>query len=352
MGSPAAPDGGSLGPGRARAPRSLSGAPRTRAPLRLLGAVLACAVAAGGADSAADARPGTRRARACEGRREPLPATLTYRLRWAAFAEDAGASVAVHVPPGFDATRRPGLVVYFHGWQGCVGASLADEEAPCTEGGDPRPGAALARQLDESGANALLVAVELRVDLPTGEPGRLAMPGTLRLLLHELFAEHLSGALGCELQVDGLERVVVMAHSGGYQAAASALQFGDLPQVSEVDLLDALYGADDVFARWLRQGVARFDPRAAGARRFVNLYTCCGGTVERSRAMAAAARAAAAAAGWGDAAVYDDDGDGELAGGTLRRSFVSKRVPRAHGELPRQYARELFEAAGFERIAR
>jgi hypothetical protein len=293
---------------------------------------------------------GTPGRRSCEGDREPLPDTLTYSLRAGAFPGTDASDVAVHVPLGFDASRRPGVVVYFHGWQGCVVAALGEGDSLCADGGDPRRGAALAAQVDAARVNALLVAVELRVDLPTGEPGQLAMPGGLRGLLRELFAEHLADPLGCTLEVEGLDRVVVIAHSGGYQAAASVLQFGDVPEITEVDLLDALYGAEETFSAWIRHGVGLFDPRLRGPMRFIDLYTCCGGTVERSRAMASVARDAAAAAGWRQA-VYDDDGVDDLDERALAHSIVFKRVPRAHPELPRAYVQVLLESAGFARIA-
>jgi hypothetical protein len=287
---------------------------------------------------------------ACRGERAPLASALLYGgLEHAAFPGPGGAEVGVHVPRGFDATRKPGMVVYFHGWQGCVGAALADGDEACDEGGDPRPGGALVAQVDAARVNALLVAVELRVDLSTGEPGQLAMPGGLRSLLHEVLTERLAGPLGCTLDVDGLDRVMVVAHSGGYQAAAAVLQFGDVPQIQDVALLDALYGADEVFTAWARGAVTLYDPPTRGPRRFANLYTCCGGTVDRSRAMARLARDEAVAAGW-PSAVYDGDDIDEPSPDELAHPVVSKRVASSHSELPRQYARVLIESAGFERI--
>lgn len=279
----------------------------------------------------------TARATACEGARPPLPQSLFYELRAGAFPESGRPDVGVHVPPGFDATRRPGVVVYFHGWNGCVQAALGDEDLPCSEGGDVRIASHLAAQLDAAHVNAVLVAVELRADLPTGDPGQLATVGGLRALLRELFDEHLTAALGqpCPLEVDALDRVVVVAHSGGYQAAATVLAMGDVPSITEVVLLDALYGADEVFARWV--GDARFD----AARRFVDLYTCCGGTLERSRALAALVHDA------GPRILDDDSSDPELSGAALEHPFVFKRVPRPHAELPEAYLRPVLEAAGF-----
>ncbi len=278
---------------------------------------------------------------ACEGNRPPLPDVLAFELRSGAFPGSGHPDAAVHVPPGFDATRRPGVLLYFHGWNGCVATSLADEDSPCTDEGEARPASALAAQIDAARVNALLVAVELRVDMPTGDPGQLAMPDGLRDLLRELFSEHLADPLGCTLDVEALDRVVVMAHSGGYQAAASALRYGGLPRITEVDLLDAFYGADGIFEDWVGRAVDRDDPRL----RFVDLYTAAGGTVARSRALAALAHARA---GGFEHLIGDDDGDAELSIDALgRRPVVFKRVPLEHAQLPRAYVGLLARAAGF-----
>jgi hypothetical protein len=284
-----------------------------------------------------DAEP----AEACEGLRPPLPDALTFELRSGAFPGSGHPDVAVHVPPGFDGTRRPGVILYFHGWNGCVGAALADQDTPCTDEGDPRTASGLAAQIDEARVNALLVAVELRVDLPTGEPGQLAMPGDLRELLRELFTEHLDEQLGCALDVDALDRVVLVAHSGGYQAAASALRYGDLPGITEVDLLDAFYGAEDVFADWVTHAL---DDGLDRGLRFVDLYTAGGGTLERSRALANLAQRSARGF---EGVLTDDDGDREPSERQLARPIVFKRVPQQHSELPRAYVGSLVRAAGF-----
>jgi hypothetical protein len=258
--------------------------------------------------------------------------------------------VVVHVPPGFDGTRRPGVVLYFHGWNGCADNALASSDMPCVDGGDPRPSADLAEQIDRAHVNALLVAVELRVDLPSGEPGQLAMPGGLRDLLRELFASRLNDRLGCALAVDALDRVVMIAHSGGYQAAASALLYGDVPQITEVDLLDALYGADDVFSRWVSDVVD--DP--AARLRFVDLYTSAGGTRDRSRQLAALARerlGRSESEDPGDGPLYDDDRERELPESALASPIVFQRVPHEHSSLPRAYVTLLLQGAGFAPIA-
>jgi hypothetical protein len=286
---------------------------------------------------------------ACEGARGALPAMLPYSLRAGAFPGSGHPDVAVHVPPGFDATSRPGLILYFHGWEGCVASTFAADDEVCSDGGPPRAGSDLAAQVDAAGVNALLVAVELRADMATGEPGALAMPGGLRDLLRELFAGDLRDALGCTLDVDALDRVVVVAHSGGYQAAASVVELGDVPRITEVDLLDALYGADDVFLRWIETQRSRFDPRGVDGLRFVDLFTCCGGTADGSRALAARTGGALHAAGLAGA-LFVDDGESALDPIQLTHPVVFKRVPDPHGALPRAYLGALARAAGFAPI--
>jgi hypothetical protein len=288
-------------------------------------------------------------ATACAGARPPLPSVIFAHLRAAPFPDDASASVAVHVPPGFDAADRPGLVLYIHGWQGCVAAALAENDTRCDDAGEPRAASNLAAQIDGARVNAILVAFELRRNASTGEVGALAIPGQTRSALRELFAEALAGPLGCALDVDALDRVVLIAHSGGYQAAAAVLAYGDLPALSEVVLLDSLYGAEPVFARWIADDVSRFDPRLASPLRFVDLYTCCGGTADTSRAFARTTAEALARAGL-PSSICVDDAAGELEPALLDAPVVFKQVSRAHGELPRAYVEEVVQAAGFAPI--
>ncbi|HEY8087514.1 MAG TPA: hypothetical protein VIF09_06715 [Polyangiaceae bacterium] len=310
----------------------------------VLAGVLAAALVidlGGGVRDAAGALARRDAATACEGNRPAMP-TLFYELRSGAFPSTGRPDVAVHVPPGFDATRHPSMVVYFHGWNGCVGTALADDDAPCSDGGAPRRASGLARQLDDAGVNALLVAVELSADAPSGDPGDLMEDDGLRTLLSELLAEHLSPELGCTLELERLDRVVVVAHSGGYQAAAAVMQRGGVA-LSEVVLLDAYYGADEVFRGWARDAVDDFD----GTRRFVDLYTCCGGTLERSRALTEELRTRDGAG----LALYDDDGP-DFAEESAAAPVVVARVPEPHAEVPFVRFGSVLRRAGMARVDR
>jgi hypothetical protein len=305
------------------------------------------------ADPRAEARRAAgapnRQATACTGARPPLPPVIFAHLRAAPFPDDPFPSVAVHVPPGFDAADRPGLVLYIHGWQGCVAAALGENDTRCDDAGEPRTAANLAAQIDRARVNAILVAFELRRNASTGEVGALAVPGQARNALRELFTEVLAAPLGCALDVDALDRIMIIAHSGGYQAAASVLAYGDLPALSEVVLLDSLYGAEPVFARWIADDIERFDPRLTSSLRFVDLYTCCGGTADTSRAFARTTAEALARAGL-PSSIRIDDGSTELDSELLDAPIVFKQVSRAHAELPRAYVEAVVRKAGFAPI--
>lgn len=307
--------------------------------------------------------PAALRARrtACQGARTDLPETLVFDLQSGAFPGSGHPDVAVHVPRGFDATRRPGLLVYFHGWQGCVEAAMRAGDVSCHEGGDRQPGSAIASQIDQAGVNALAVAVELRPEMSTGEPGNLASPGAFHELLRELLTERLAPYLGCAVEVDALDRVVLVAHSGGYQAAASVLALGDVPEIREVVLLDALYGAQDIFLRWMRDTADDDRNLAEPRRRFVDIYTCCSGTAEASRAMAETARRGSSDVMLVVPTLDDrpalatptllDGGDCELDDAALTHRWLFERVARSHDALPRTYVTVIARAAGFAKLA-
>jgi hypothetical protein len=323
-------------------PRDTAAARRTAIGLALAGAALC------GGDRPSDADRYHRPAPACSGGPVAVPRQLSLHLESGAFPGSAAPDVELHVPAGFDASRRPGVLLYVPGWMGCAAAALASQDTPCREGGDPRPAASIAAQVDAARVNAVVIAVELRADMPTGEPGQLSTPGMLRRLLKDVFAEG-RDAVGCSIDVEQIDRVVVVAHSGGYQAAAAAISAGDVPQIREVVLLDALYGAQEAFARWVRDAAAGFASSTpeASRLRWVDLYTCCAGTAEPSKALAHTLAPSLAAAG---GEVTLDDGTGDLEAPTLDRSVVFKRVPRPHAELPRTYLRAVVEAAGFARL--
>lgn len=162
--------------------------------------------------------------------------TFELRLRSAPFPV-AGKKykdnrVYVVVPAGFRPTDgKVAMIVHFHGHQTRANAAMVEHE--------------LREQLDESGRNAILVVPQLADNARDSFAGKLEKRGGLARMLREVL-DH--PELGLSRATIGT--LVVSAHSGGFQAAARALDRGGV-SVHQVLLLDALYGFSRTFASWL-----------------------------------------------------------------------------------------------------
>ena len=278
----------------------------------------------------------------------PAP-VLTYQLAAAAFPDASTPSVAVHIPPGFDPSQRPSVIVFFHGWDNCVTNVIGNVDTACVDGGTPRIAMHLADQIDAARVNAILVAVELEVDMSTGDPGQLAVQGDFRALLHELFTEHLDAVLGCPLDVTSLDRVVLSSHSGGYWATASVLTMGDVPSIREVDLLDSLYGEIPSFYAWAQTGITRFNSASVDELRWRDIYTATGGTDVNSQAMATDMQGWLDDAGRGPSELDDRTTD-TLEAGAYLHPVVFKLTDLTHDEVPQFYVEQLARESGFAAI--
>jgi hypothetical protein len=266
-------------------------------------------------DASADAAPD---AVACLDR-----ATIPLSIEAGAFPPSADhPNVIVYVPQGFGADAPTDVVMFLHGYSNCAANVLGDTDSPCTSGGAVRPAAHLASQLDESGRNALVVVPELAFDQSTADPGALGGSGGFHALLAETLAA-LPAPLG-PIAFDHLGRVFVVAHSGGYAAAASMVTIGDV-SIQEVWLLDALYGDTASFKQWMQTDVASF---VSVARRFANVYTT--GTATTSQAMASDT------ATWIDpSALVDDRASDDWPDATYHHGALFKYTSAAHDDVPR-----------------
>jgi hypothetical protein len=267
--------------------------------------------------------------------------TRTFQVPSAPFPGTTHPDVLVRVPPGFDACKRPGLVVFFHGFHNCVTNVVGSVDSPCSPDGGVRPAAHLADELDQAHVNALLFAVELSFDAATADPGQLATAGDFQALVDDVLAA-LGPSLGRPLLAADLDRVVVASASGGYEAAAQVVQVGGLG-VREVDLYDSLFGESAVFAGWIQSNAPRFDKARADGLRFVDIYTAGGGTEAPSLALAATTRAVLADAGLAGAQSDQQDG-GAI---DLTAPVVFALSAAAHDDVPRLYFGALIAAAGF-----
>ena len=271
-----------------------------------------------------------------------LAPIFTYTLENAAFPGTGHPDAAVHVPPGFDACASPGLIVFFHGFDNCVENVLGSTNTACTPGGAKRTALHLADQLDASGANAILVAVEIAFDKATGNPGALVEKGRLRALLDEIFQSGLSNDLGAPLDVAAFDRVVLASHSGGYWAVAESLTNGGLPNVREIDLYDSLYGKIATYQGFLDDHAASFSSSAEPPYRFVDVWTSGGGTADESVSLQADAAATLGAVGLSSSLLYDPT-NGTLTDDDYTHPVIFKHSALSHDGVPQYY---------FERVTR
>lgn len=277
------------------------------------------------------------------GRKSEGGVFLVRGMRAGAFDQGGLPDAAVVVPPGFRLGGPLDVAVYWHGFGNCVSNVIEDHDTPCTRGGERRHASHLTRQFLASGVHAVLVVPELRVELRTGDPGRLGRAGGLPAFFEELFGAHLARTLGA---YTGLRHVAQMAHSGGYTALARGIE--QVPTV-DVALVDALYGDAAIFGRWLATHKAALAP--SGIRRLSDLYTPVGGTADHSRALASEARRVLGPAG--ALTLYDRDASGPLPSDAILRTrgAVFARVNQDHTALSRTAPEALWRTApAFGRI--
>ena len=258
------------------------------------------------------------------------------------FTLDAGAfpptsahpSALVYVPTGFVATRPLSVIVFLHGFDNCVENVVRDTGQPCTQGMPARAAYNLIAQLEAAHKNALLVCPEVTYDASTGAAGNLQKAGGFKALLDETLRD-LPAVAGAHLTAADVGRLMVLSHSGGYEAAATIANSGGIP-VEELDLLDSLYGNFPDFDAWVKSDLPSI---TTTTRRFADVYTCCGGTEANSYAMATRAEA------WVDGGVeIDDRGDGGSSTWTdpvYHHGLLFKFSGLTHDGVPRYYFGEL-----------
>jgi hypothetical protein len=277
------------------------------------------------------------------------PGTWAFNLQNGAYPNSGHPDVAVHLPPGLRADQRLGAIVFFHGFNNCVINVVGSTSTACTTGGTKRAAMHLSDQLDAAKVNAILIAIELKYDQATGDPGALSQKGRLYALLHELLGAHLSPIVGRALDVPDLERVVIGSHSGGYWATAMAISVGSVPQITEVDLYDSLYGYTSTFDGWMKPSITRFDATRADELRWTDVYTAGGGTATNSTAMESRAAGWLSGAGL-TASLYFDDTTATLPTTADPKPVLFKRAGVTHDQVPQTYFGRFAQQAGFAKL--
>jgi hypothetical protein len=178
--------------------------------------------------------------------------TLAVQLQHAAYRVPGVPSAIVHAPPGFDARGRLHLVIFLHGYSGCVPVLMARGEGRCRPQDPPREGWDLGSYHDAAHTNTLFVVPQLALMQRNGRPGTFAQRDGFRAFLEELLSGPLSEQLGGSRTLADVASLHLVAHSAGYQTALAILERGGVTDlVKSVVLFDALYGETPRFARYI-----------------------------------------------------------------------------------------------------
>lgn len=287
----------------------------------------------------ASAAPDPRPAVAATGR------VLTFRLRSGTTPPDGRPNAWVYVPRAFDPARPLHVTVLFRGFKNCIRSYVSADGKRCRPGGKIRTGYDVPEQVERSGTSSLVVVPELAYDEPSSDPGKLGDPGGLRAFLTELVEQALAPDLGAHRFAD-VERVALMASSGGYQALLPALAHGGVEAVRDVYLLDALYVDAPALNAFVEGHLGDFRPDAERPARFAMIY-CHHGSGTRKESVGFGARAVArmVEAGLGSWAATGEDAEG-APDAVLRAPVVVLGTTRMHDTIVRDYLWKLLAASG------
>jgi hypothetical protein len=246
--------------------------------------------------------------------------TESLTLETRAYELPRGAPTLVaHAGASFDPSRPFDVVLFLHGWNGCVNVLVRAGEVPCIPGGPRETGWDLAGGFDAAGTNALFLAPQLAYRTREGRPGRLAQEGAAARMIDEAFT-----ALGPRTggkRLRDVRRVIVVAHSAGFMAALAVMRRGGLGEkLTRVVLMDALYDVPGAFFTWLRGGAHRH---------IVSIHTADRRTTMHNAALAELGRRTMP----GEVSV--DPSDLRAAAGGKR--LVILRSSSGHSAVPRRY---------------
>jgi hypothetical protein len=239
-------------------------------------------------------------------------------------------SALVYLPQGFDPTPPLNVIVYIHGFYNCVTNVVRASGKSCSAHGTVRNAYNLEAQLEAAHKNVMLLVPEVAFDQANPDPGKLAVEDGFKNLLAETLTKvpEVSG-----LTVDDVGEVIVASHSGGYKAAAGIALHGGVP-VSEIFLLDSLYGSTADYDAWVNMDLSSFSG-ATPMRRLAIVYTGTGGTLTNSQAMAR--RAAGWMADVDATAVVNDPTTATWTDASFAHGLLFKRTGLAHDGVPKYY---------------
>lgn len=183
--------------------------------------------------------------------------------------EEGRANVWVHVPSRFDQGKALRVVVIFRGYKNCIDSYVSRTGLPCAPGRLARTGYDVAAQAERARTSALVIVPELAFDTQSSDAGPIQTAGGLARFLTDVLGA-LRTTIGRRTVAD-VERLTLMASSGGYEALMPVMQSGGVP-VDEVALFDSLYVDNATFTNFVVGHEDAFLPGAKRPRRFSLLY--------------------------------------------------------------------------------
>ena len=253
-------------------------------------------------------------------------------------------TVLVHFASGWKKGGPLNLVVHFHGIQNCVSATVEKGSASCPGAGAGTAHGLIA-QLDASGANAVLIAMEVAYRQNNTDAGNLEKPGFFKSVIDDALAE-INTLKGTSYSSGKINKLILTSHSGGYEALIESAVNGGL-DVKSIFLMDSFYPTKDKCAKrkctpadkkknddcatkyldWITGG---------SGRKFVNIYSAGGGTKAGSQLLAADAQAAGVAVEtFGNK--QQNDKPKAAAGASFGKPVVFFFSKHIHDDIPRNY---------------
>lgn len=201
---------------------------------------------------------------------DPRGRAFTFRVRSAIDPGHGLPNAWVYVPRAFDrASPTLHIAVVFHGWQNCIASYVSPRGTGCLTGA-LHTGYDIPAQVERSGIRSLVVVPQLAYEVKSSEGGPIAEPGGLRRFVTELVEESLAPIVGAHRYAD-VDRVALIASSGGWQSLMPALTQGGVDAIRDVYLLDAYYFKEPLTS-FLLARLDEFDPKARSPMRFGLIY--------------------------------------------------------------------------------
>jgi len=241
-------------------------------------------------------------------------------LTSAPFAPVEGAPQVIVQRPS-EPSERVDVVLYLHGYEGCIEVLASREPRPCRAGMLPLAGWDLLGAHRESETTTWFVLVQLAFMERSGRPGTFMREGQAARFIEEVLARVAQERREAR---STLRSLTLAAHSAAFETTIAVLRYGGLgARLTGVLLLDAMYSGGPVFLRWARDGATNT---------LVALATPGGTTAARAQALRPSAERARSRVIFGDGRRIADITPGSIA-------LLTVRGP--HRDVPRPYLPEL-----------